>query len=230
MKNISLTAFGLLCLNICQAQHPNKTFIYGEVSSVVGSQFGLRASLSCLVEKHHEISFGYNFYSRNSPHTHNNEGNLNPFDLFVPQQTYSGAMLTYSYILYPRRHLDLFRWKLGGGLGYGLLATLGDLVATGINSFSTEIHHQPQPSISLNAGLQFTPTRGFGLSAGTFALLSDAFSGGGISFGILFGEVGNHRGSRKPETEEQMLKRLERDARRKERRKMQEMAPENPYP
>lgn len=240
MRHTLFTILGLLILSLCQAQQ-HKALVYANLAGELGSPLGFRASLSCLFERHHEISFNYNYYSRRGPDIPANydEGGLINLGIYYPTQTYNGVRLTYNYILYPKRHSDFLRFKFGGGLGYGMLSTPGNYSSTnsgGIFSFKSWHHERTdvsQASAVVEAGLHFTPTRGFGLSASPFAFLSDGFSGGGVSLGLMFGDIGGHRYPRRPETEAQMQKRLERQEKRAERTKraeLEERNPETPYP
>ncbi len=101
-------------------------------------------------------------------------------------------------MLYPKRRADMVRWVVGVGIGYGLLSSPYNYVkqrGSGFFSFTNwtnDVRDNNQAMLLLNANLNFTPDRMFGIAAGPYALISEGYSGGGISVGILLGKVGNH--------------------------------------
>jgi hypothetical protein len=177
-----------------------KVLIYGNFGVDIGLPTGIRLTASCLFLKHHELSVGYNYYSRRGQHIPGNYDQRGFFnnDIVYPQQTYSGVRATYGYVMYPHRRADKLRYVVGGGIAYGMLSSPYDyqkVTTTGIFSFSNwtnKTQDREQGQLLLHASLQFTPCRGIGFNMGPYAVLGEDYNGGGINFGILFGRAGNH--------------------------------------
>ena len=206
MRKTILTICCLLPGHINFAQTAARTLIYGNISGDFGSPMGFRSTLSCLFARHHEVSAGFNYYSRRGrdiPEDYHSTGLFSNEELY-PQQTYTGGRITYSYVLYPRRRADQIRLAIGAGIAYGRLSSPYNYVKnTGKGFFSftnwtNDIRDENQGMFLMNAMVHLTPCRGFGFSLGPYAVISDGFSGGGFSAGILFGKVGNHIPIRDP--------------------------------
>jgi hypothetical protein len=182
-----------------QLQGKAKAFVYTNLSVGLGYPFAIRASAACLFKKRHELSAGYAFYDRKAQgipadyknYFFNNENNY-------PQEEVRGLEITYGYVIYPHRFADRIRYTLRAGMLIGHQSTPCDyypVVQTGFISLGPNYGHDTRErtigAFVIHPTFDYTPRRAFGLTAGVYGIVSEDYSGGGVSIGILLGKVGN---------------------------------------
>ena len=210
LLSLALLLYTLTAAAQVYPRSDKQAFVYTNTGFAIGSPAGIRLSLATLFNSHHEISLGYNYYSKKAhaiPGDYLESQGWNfGFTPAYPQDEWSGVAFTYGYVIYPRRHSKL-RYVLRAGVLAGTLTTPDQFTprAGGFNLFGPK-NPPPTPgyyshtstdhegyAFLLQPSMDYSPSRAFGLSLGAYGIFSDGMNGGGITAGILLGKVSNTR-------------------------------------
>lgn len=203
---IVLLVIGVLCFQqSATAQRREgkaRQFVYANLSFGLGAPFAFKASAACLFAKRHELSVGYNYYERRAngiPYDYENRGLLDNQNHY-PQEAFRGLAVTYGAVLYPRHYADRLRFVLRAGALIGQQSTPQNFYRHGTflgANYAYETRERTTAALILHPTIDYTPRRVFGATAGLYAIISSDYSGGGVSFGILLGKVGNRMRQRR---------------------------------
>jgi hypothetical protein len=210
MRLFAITVLIVCCLIASpasgQQQGTAKVFVYSNLSIGLGYPFAFRGSASALFDRRHEVSAGYTFFERKAtgiPTGYENYGLLDNSNHY-PQEDFRGIELTYGYVVYPHRFADRIRYVLRAGVFIGQQSTPYNyypVSQTGFISFGPNYGHATRERTAaafvIHPTFDYTPRRAFGTSLGLYGILSEDYSGGGVSVGILLGKVGNRKRQRK---------------------------------
>ena len=180
-----------------QGQGTANVFVYSDIAFGIGEPWGFRATANCLFLRHHEIGLGYNSYWHRGPEVPDGTEYYNSSYTAIttyPQETISGAALTYAYVFYPKKKPDQLRYLLRAGLLLGRRSAPYNFHELNALSKTWEFDYSEEPvtAFIFQPTINVTPTKAFGMTAGAYLLLQEHISGGGIFMGLQIGKVGNH--------------------------------------
>ncbi|MEO6831341.1 MAG: hypothetical protein ABI378_03670 [Chitinophagaceae bacterium] len=201
LKNILLTIvlFSVAFGAAAQGETP-PIYAYLTGGAGAGTIMNYQIEAHLLFLKHHGLTVGYQGFMRDAPATPSDYSvstflnfNLNYSD--KPQEYLNGWTFSYSYFFYPKgKAANLLRYPLSLGLLTGTYSEPGNFNRTSGwgNNYAYDDLAEHATVLQLKAGLEFVPTRAFGLGTGIYATIGK-LSGLGIYGNMLLGYVGDHR-------------------------------------
>lgn len=191
----------LLATSPAPAQRSEKVRVYGEAGVGLGSLCAVKATLSVLLQKHHELSAGYSGYvrrGRDIPDSWQEEPLFTKTFQF-PWQTFSAATISYGYVWHAQKKTDKLRYVLRGSIATGQLSTPVHyrMIPGRLPHWESDYADTRLTAFALSLVAHYTPVKFVGLSAGLYGMFSERLNGGGVTVGWLVGNVGTRARSRK---------------------------------
>ncbi len=195
MRAACLFILCLLCAHSISAQSKKpRTFYYESFSINAGIPYGFNLSTAVLLNRHHEISLGYERLwkgARNAP------ADLDiRFGDYTDKDILEAATLKYAYVVYPRKYPEYWRFLIKGGLAYGVQD-----IASGYQPNPNYTPQNGKPkylysndtkntfAFTLNPTIVYTRSRALAFTAGLYGIASRDFLGGGLTLGAQVGKV-----------------------------------------